>query len=348
MFRKLAENKAHPAFTVIAVLQTIVCVVWLCLNPPEMWMPMYFQRLVFTALVMAWACYDLKLPPVTVLYVLSCPFIQLIITGSAGVWCMCGLSVFAVSLLYKLYSIKKPLIFVPVMIVVAVLAVIGEKLFVFDPSSAAKMTPAYLLFEKTAWPHFHAYGLGFGPRFLSEYAGLVDEADLNPLMIRRELAPLLKEMYGADTQRYFLQASVYAMSIGTRTFIGEFIVRILLWIFAPFSFAVVNLFQTGDTYVAENMLDLAGTAPGAAGIYLFVFYGSFLFLIIGTAVRTIMAKGLKKLFKAYAGFIGVIVPIALFLWFMRLPCFDIRDAGLITTLHLCFVAWAFNRSDGIV
>ena len=246
--------------------------------------------------------------------------------------------------MHLLWKNKNKALFFAVLILGVAGFVLAEKYFVFEWGgvSSVKMSFSYLLFEKTFWPHFEEYQY-----ILPDVTGYgLTNADINSVNLRNVLAGELAAAFGDGAKSNFLRAAIFAVSVGTKTFMKETAIRLLLYILAPFGLLFAGVFKIPDTFAAENLLEFAGGSPLISKWYLVFFYLGLMAVIAGAMVRAIAEKNLKGSGLSLFKHLCILFATGLFVYFFRLPCFDIRDAGICGFLFTLFWAMSFLRSKG--
>ncbi len=348
MYKTLRENTALSIFAVITAVQAVFALLRIGFNGSEIFSFAFLLKFVLLCAASLFAAISFGITPLFSLFTVTSPFMLLTVSSDTGAsdngraYLLIAAIAF-MGLLHLLWKGKKRGLFWASLVLGIIGAVLAEKFFVFEcGDTSLKMSFSYLLFEKTFWPHFVEYQYILP----GEYGQFLTDSDMNPVFLREVLAGDMAGALGDKAGETFLKAAGFAVSVGTKTFVKESVIRLLLFVLAPFSLLLTGVFGIPDTYAAENLLKLSGDAPLLAKWYLVFFVTGLTVMIAGTFARAISLKKLKDLLLGLLKLLAVLTLMGLFLYYFRLPCFDIRDAGACIFLFTAFFADGFLRSKG--
>lgn len=350
MFDKIRENPAISVFAGMTCIQTVICIAWLFGQGKLPSDPMWILGFLMTVSALLFACRMFKVSLWFALFVITGPFTVMTVFGVPRTAVITAASVIVSGLFFYLWRKKKKGPALLTGLIFLVFFVFTELYYVNSPALSADTAFPYLLYEKTGWPHFFERGYRFGEEdFLEGYMDLVRDADMSPLRLRTGLKPVLDGLYGESAGDYYMSGALFSVGIGTKTALTEFVTRLLLLVFAPLSFYVVLIFRIPDTFVPAFILDLTAGGALTARLWLTVFGAIFMAVIAGGLVKRISRSGVRGFLASFMPLLAVTFLTAVFLWFFRLPAFDVRDTGLIFVLHGIYWTKALtDTEDGTV
>ena len=343
MFKDWFKKPAGCIFAGITALQTVICIIWIISGISRG----FSFGMLFNAVVLAVSsvvfCGLVSVPLPIALFVLTSPFVWLVIKGDKGLSLALAFMLVAAGVIVRLFRLKR----FKALFAFVILAVFGavslEKSMVFAQTAGVSMSPQYLLYENTVWSHILGHGFKFSPEFIKDNFDLLNRADADPYVLRSEVAPLIEADFG---KKAFVNAAEFTVKMGTKGVIGENLERVILMLTAPLSFFICLFFNVPDTFVAANILDLTGGSPVLSMFWLIVSMVGTLTIFAGTLVVSVIRGEFRAELKLMLKFYVSLLPVAIFLSVVRLPAFDVRDAGAIVMLTGFYWAVRFLGFSG--
>ncbi len=346
MFDRLRKDPCLCIFTVMTLIQSLLCALWAFGRGRELLSLHFAAGLALMCGCLFFAAWAFGISRLYVLYVISSPFVFVTAAELPKVTVITALSAALCGLVFLLWQKRRRGV---AALVIAVAAVIFSCALIITSAGSLKNAATaypYLLFEKTAWPHLMEHGFDHAPDLFADNEEIIREADLNPYRLRAELKPVIDRAFGEKASAYYLDTAVYFLKIGTGTAVWETLVRIILILSAPLSVFAALVFRIPDTLVTAFVLDIA-SVPFIARLWLSVAFAGIVAMAAGSLLKAHMAGRLIRTLKSRMRLLAVTVPVALFIFGYSVPAFDVRVTGIVFIMVAAFWTKAFtDTTDG--